>query len=207
MKTIAYIDGQNFLYKISERLIDLGLIVDKSSLSAIDIPYLLQQIIPDENLEIRYYGVTRIKRQEDYGPDILQKSIDFANNLRKLRNCLKETGVEYRAVGILRVRNRDICKQCGYFDYKYQEKGVDVGLAVDLVKDALTKEVDHVILVSSDTDLIPALKIVRDQNIEMTYLAFGNQVIQSISRLANTTHTFRNREIAKAFERVNSIDN
>ena len=156
MKTIVYIDGQNFLYKI-----DLGLIVEKSSLVALDIPYLIHQILPEENPEIRYYGVTKIKRQEDYGPEILQKSIDFANNLRKLRNCLKNTGVEYRAVGILRVRNRDICRQCGYLDYKYQEKGVDVGLAVDLVKDTLTEKVNHVILLSSDTDLIPALKVVR----------------------------------------------
>lgn len=42
------------------------------------------------------------------------------------------------------------------------EKGVDVALAVDLVRLAITKAYDAAILVSRDTDLMPALETVRD---------------------------------------------
>ncbi|MCL2173971.1 acetylxylan esterase [Candidatus Saccharibacteria bacterium] len=37
MKTIIYIDGQNFLYKAAEVLIAKGLISDKQELYALDI--------------------------------------------------------------------------------------------------------------------------------------------------------------------------
>lgn len=42
------------------------------------------------------------------------------------------------------------------------EKGVDVSLAVDLVRLAIIKAYDVAILVSRDTDLMPALETVRD---------------------------------------------
>ena len=42
------------------------------------------------------------------------------------------------------------------------EKGVDVALAVDLVRLAITRAYDVAILVSRDTDLMPALETVRD---------------------------------------------
>jgi uncharacterized LabA/DUF88 family protein len=51
-----------------------------------------------------------------------------------------------------------------YRDLKYRgdevmEKGIDVWLAIDLVKLAMDKEVDRAIVVSSDTDLLPAIEL------------------------------------------------
>ena len=43
-----------------------------------------------------------------------------------------------------------------------QEKGIDVALAVDLVRLAVTEQYDAAIVVSSDTDLLPALEAVVD---------------------------------------------
>ncbi len=121
-------------------------------LATSNIPYLLNQIFPNEQLEIRYYGVAKIRRRDNYGAEIQEKSIQFADNLRRMRSCLSKTGVKFRATGVLKVRDRDECKKCGATDYKFQEKGVDVGLAVDIVADSLRNNVDHIILVSSDTD-------------------------------------------------------
>ena len=203
MNTIVYIDGQNFLYKVAERLISNQLIDDKQSVTAIDIPYLIKQVLPDEKPEIRYYGVTKIRQQNNFGPDIHEKSIRFADNLRKIRSCLDKTGVEYYPVGVLKVRDRDECKNCGVKDYKFQEKGVDVGLAVDIVRDVLENNVENIILVSSDTDLMPAIKIAREKHIKITYLAFDNQITQSISRQSDNTQTFRDFEVIEAFKRLN----
>ncbi len=107
IKTIAYIDGQNFLYKIAERVVNSGLVASKQEVSAVDIPYLLNQIFPNEQLEIRYYGVAKIRRRDNYGAEVQEKSIQFADNLRRMRSCLSKTGVEFRATGVLKVRDRD----------------------------------------------------------------------------------------------------
>lgn len=42
------------------------------------------------------------------------------------------------------------------------EKGLDVAIAVDLVRLAMTKSYDAAVLVSSDTDLLPAIEMVYD---------------------------------------------
>jgi hypothetical protein len=43
-----------------------------------------------------------------------------------------------------------------------QEKGVDVALAIDMVRLALRREYDAAILFSTDTDLVPALEAIRE---------------------------------------------
>lgn len=43
-----------------------------------------------------------------------------------------------------------------------REKGVDVALAIDMVRHAITGQFDAAILVSRDTDLVPALEAIRE---------------------------------------------
>lgn len=202
IKTIAYVDGQNFLYKIAERVVASGLATSKQEVSAVDIPYLLNQIFPNEELEIRYYSVAKIRQQRNYGEEIQEKSIQFADNLRRMRNCLAKTGVEFRATGVLKVRDRDECKKCGATDYKFQEKGVDVGLAVDIVADSLRNQVDHIILVSSDTDLAPAIKVAKEAGRKITYVGFDNQITRLLSSLADSTQVIRDSEVIEAYRRI-----
>ncbi len=47
------------------------------------------------------------------------------------------------------------------YDNRIREKGVDVQIAIDLVIGAAENHFDTAIIVSSDTDLIPAIKIER----------------------------------------------
>lgn len=150
-------------------------------------------------MEIRYYSVTKIRQQTNYGDEIHQKSIRFADNLRRLRNCLTKTGVIFKPAGTLKVRPSDACKQCGATDYKFQEKGVDVGLAVDIAADSLSNQVNHIIIISSDTDLIPALKIAKTAHRLITYVDFEGQSTHAISRLADATKTIQNADITEAY--------
>ena len=86
MRNIVYIDGQNFLYKAADILIEKGIIEDKQELTSIDIRSLFEGIFPGEGLQIRFYGVTKIKRRYDLGEEVLNKSIRFSDNLRSIRN-------------------------------------------------------------------------------------------------------------------------
>lgn len=183
-------------------MIATGLATNKQEVNAVDIPYLLNQIFPDEQLEIRYYSVAKIRQQKSYGEEIQEKSIQFADNLRRVRSCLSKTGVEFRATGVLKVRDRDECKKCGATDYKFQEKGVDVGLAVDIVADSLKNQVDHIILVSSDTDLVPAIKVAKEAGKKITYVGFDNQITKLLSSLADFTQVIRNDEVIEAYRRM-----
>lgn len=202
MKNIVYIDGQNFLYKAAEFLIEAGVISDKQELVAIDIDYILHTILPDEKFEARYYGVKKINRRKEYSEEILQKSITFSENLRRTRNFLSKQGIEYVPVGSLKVRLRDECKNCGFVDYKFQEKGVDVGLAVDLVKDSFNPNINKQIIISSDIDLIPALVEIKKHKKETIYIAFAGKKIYSIARETGSYKTISKDLVIEAYTRA-----
>jgi uncharacterized protein (TIGR00288 family) len=202
MKTIVYIDGQNFLYKVAEKLTVAKYVKDKQDVSAIDIPYLLKQVFPNEKMSIRFYGVAKIKQQRNFGKAIYNKSVKFADNLRKMRNCLAKTGVEYRATGLLKVRDSDKCKKCGATDYKFMEKGVDVGLAVDMVRDVMSGSVDHIILLSSDMDIMPAILIAQELGKKITYVGFDNRLTGALHDRADSTQVLRDKEVVDAWQRA-----
>ncbi|MCL2038768.1 NYN domain-containing protein [Candidatus Saccharibacteria bacterium] len=201
MKTIVYIDGQNFLYKAAEVLLKFGLIADKQDLTAIDMPPLMKKILGDDDIEIRFYGVGKIKRRGDLGQDILTKSIRFADNARRVRNSLIKQGVQFVEAGKLKVRDSDVCKVCGSKDYRFQEKGVDVGMAVDMVADAILKDVDRVVLVSSDTDLIPAVKRVQQAGVEIIYVGFSERLTPRLVALVKKTITITDEQIVEVFSK------
>ena len=204
MRNIVYIDGQNFLYKAAEILIEKDIIRDKQELTSIDIRFLFENIFQGEDLQIRFYGVKKIKRRYDLGEDVLNKSIRFSDNLRRVRNSLNSQGIDYIEVGKLKIRDSDVCKNCGSKDYRFQEKGVDVGLAVDIVKDTLKDEVDKIILASSDTDLIPAILLAENEGKKVVYVGFDDRLTQALSVKSNSTQVIRDAEVIQAYNRKNN---
>jgi len=80
---------------------------------------------------------------------------------------------------------------------------VDVGLAVDMIEDSYENDVVRLVLVSSDTDLIPAIKSVRKRDKEIIYLGFSDKLTNGIVAEASRTETIRNQEIIDAFDRMN----
>lgn len=204
MRTIVYIDGQNFLYKAADILAKHGLLIDKQDLTAIDIRPLLDKLFPGEQLEIRFFGVAKIKRRYDLGQEILDKSIRFSDNLRRVRNSLAKQNITYIEAGKLKIRDSDVCKSCGSKDYRYQEKGVDVGVAVSIVEDALKDQVDRIILVSSDTDLIPAVLCAKRASKEVVYVGFSERLTRALVDECNSTEAIRDSEIIEAYKSANN---
>lgn len=56
---------------------------------------------------------------------------------------------------------------------RYREKGIDVKLATDLIVGAVDDQYDTALVVSSDTDLIPAIDWVRSRGKKVEYVGFS----------------------------------
>lgn len=202
MKTVVYIDGQNFLYKAAEVLIVSGKIREKHELVKIDITGIVKGIVTDENVMIRFYSA-KVKLRKDKGDEIHQKSRQFSDTSRRLRNTLNNQSIEYIENGKLKLRDSDVCKNCGAKDLRFQEKGVDVGIAVDMIEDSYDDDVQKLVLISSDTDLIPAIKSVKRRNKQVIYIGFSDKLTNGIVAEASSTQTIRNQEIIDAFDSLN----
>ncbi|MFH0796288.1 MAG: NYN domain-containing protein [Candidatus Omnitrophota bacterium] len=75
--------------------------------------------------------------------------------------CLKSTGIK-TVVG--RFKRKDIyCPRCDSMILKHEEKETDVAIAVKLLEVCFTNAADHVVILSGDTDLSPAIRICRER--------------------------------------------
>jgi len=132
-----------------------------------------------EIMDKRYYvGVVRAKENDEKG----QK---MRRNQRKLFNNLSS-------------------KKCGFIiergylmenDGVFHEKGVDVKIAVDILVGAYENLYDVAILVSSDTDLIPAIEKARTLGKEVEYIGFSNKPSFGLIKNANETRLLMKNEV------------
>lgn len=201
MKTIVYIDGQNFLYKAADVLIEAGKIKEKQDLHTISIRTLVEKLLEIEKVEIRFYG-TKLKKYTNT-QEIEAKSIQMINTQRQLRNTLEKEKIIFINSGKLKLRDGDKCKKCGSQEPHFQEKGVDVRIAIDLVVDSEMEDVESLFLISSDTDLVPAVKTVRARGKKMIYVGFSDKLTNGLVSTASETQIIRDNEILDAFEALN----
>jgi uncharacterized LabA/DUF88 family protein len=200
MRTIVYMDGQNFLYKAADVLIEAGKIAEKQDLHTMAFRTLLEGLLGEEGVEIRFYG-TKLKRYKQ-PPDIAAKSVKMVDTQRRLRNCLNSQRVTFIESGKLKLRDGDICKTCKTQDPHFQEKGVDVRIGVDMSNDAHLDEELRFVLVSSDTDLIPAIQTALDKGKEVVYVGFSDKLTKAIVSMATETQIIRDSEIISAYDEL-----
>lgn len=188
-KAVVFIDGNNFYHNIN-----LTSRINKMGIKAGHIDYLkLSEAI------CSHFGVVRKKTKyynsvpnvED-GKEMYWKHMDFLNGLRELprfevitrklqRSSTRDVLKEKDAI----VSNLSLCGKCeplvktNCYDcvgnVKKREKGIDVKIAVDMVEYAIKNKCDCIILISGDSDFIPALKIVEDngKDAHSAFLKFG----------------------------------
>jgi uncharacterized LabA/DUF88 family protein len=75
-------------------------------------------------------------------------------------NALKSTGVNI-VLGEFKKRDRH-CKKCNHKSKSFEEKQTDVNIAIDLLKFAIRDDYDKAVILSADSDLIPAVKAVKE---------------------------------------------
>ena len=117
----------------------------------------------------RFYIATVRDRQDEYeNKKIMSKQTTLFTNLINAGNwIIKSSKLKTRIDSIridTRVKNYQEILKLGIKEITYErsrEKGIDVKIALDLIIGALDNKYDTAILVSSDTDLVPALDLIR----------------------------------------------
>lgn len=149
---MTQIDGSNFYHRIKE--IPLGL----PNLVEFDFAAFAKWLNRDRKIASRRYYVGRVRAKPSN-----KKSMQLmSDQLRLFANLRKQRWIIHR--GFLMET-----------DGVFHEKGVDVKIATDLIVGAYEDTYDTAILVSSDTDLIPAIAKVRQLGKAIEYIGFGHK--------------------------------
>ncbi len=75
------------------------------------------------------------------------------------------------------------------------QKGVDMRLGLDLVEMALKRLVDQIVLISGDSDFIPAIKMARREGVDVILDPMGNHVPDDLMEHIDGIRTFYNSNL------------
>lgn len=202
MRRIVLIDGENFLYGLRTLSGSSDKFAPRDSFSQFPFRALIEEVVGDSKDEpMLYYGARLRKYDKDL--ILLEKTTKAIKFQLKLVNSLRKQKIEFIKAGYLRARESDACRGCGKQDWKLLEKGVDVGLAVRMVAEA-AKGV-QIVLVSSDTDLLPAVQAARNKGANIMFIGFEYQVIHALIRESNLTRTITAPMVRKYLKKRRGI--
>lgn len=176
-KVAVLIDGSNLYHKL--RAPEIGL----RNLIRFDYRGLAEWLAKGRKIvRLAYYvGAIRTSMKNIKGQNLRKQQ-------QKLFSHLQSPSQRFQ------INHGDMMKTDG----GYIEKGVDVKIAVDLVVGAYENLYDTAILVSSDTDLVPAIKKVRRLNKMVEYVGFSFQPSLGMQKVA--TPRLLMKEDVKQFE-------
>ena len=160
-RCLILIDGSNFYFKLKDLQLQNLLEFDFSGFT---------KFLVSKNKLIKatyYVGAMRT--------DGTERAQRLFNDQRKLLSHLTKQGLKYSLGYLLKSKN------------KFHEKGVDVNIAVDILVAVYENQCDHLILVSSDTDLLPAIKKAKEKGKTIEYIGFSHQ--PSLAMVANCTES------------------
>ena len=148
-KVVVYIDGSNTYNKLKK----LGLPEEDKRFN---FSAFVSHIVGEQQLvSKRYYvGIVRNHDGSERSEKLVRKQQQFLETLRSTSFEIKKGKIMYDGGRI-------------------REKGVDVKLAIDLVIGAADNLYDTAVVVSSDTDLIPAIKYARYKKKNVEYVGFA----------------------------------
>lgn len=187
-KTILFIDGENFIFKIEEALRNKGVQKDQIDIAQLNYNQIFQRALSGIKIAKKIFYVAKLHSH----PETKEKSDDLIKTQRKLKNQLVRQRFDFVIAGNVRsqtIGNRVI----------FREKGVDVKIAVDLVSLACDKVIDTAVICSSDSDLQPAIKELRKRHIHIIYMGFEIDPNKGLAYTANQTILIRNKEITEAY--------
>ena len=158
-RCLILIDGSNFFFKLKSLQLHNLLSFNFTAFSTL--------LCRDGSLVGATYFVGKVKT------DGTEKTKKLQANQQKLFTHLIQHNYHY-ALGYL-------MKSDGIF----HEKGVDVDIAVSILVAAYEDVADRIILVSSDTDLLPAIKKAQEWGKSVEYIGFSHQ--PSLALIARCT--------------------
>ncbi|MBI2463819.1 NYN domain-containing protein [Candidatus Peregrinibacteria bacterium] len=176
MKIAVFIDGSNLYSKFKELKI-------KNTSRFNFLKFILKLTKGISPSYIGYY-VGQIRREKNN-----DKSEALYKNQQKFFTHLKST---LPNIQIVRGHIQN-------FNEIYKEKGVDVRLALDIYKLANEKIYQKALLVSSDTDLIPAIRLVKQMKKQIEYIGFSHHPSLAMVKECSSS-LLMNHDDMKVFE-------
>lgn len=178
-KVAVYIDGSNFYKHLKDEEINFpkGVKFDFSRF----VDFLVDE---RECISKRYYiGIAR-------NIDNTQKSKEIVSGQQKFLSRIENEGFTIKKGRLM------------YDEGRIREKGTDVRIAIDLVVGAVDELYDTAILVSSDTDLIPAVKYIKYKNKKLEYVGFAHDPSLGMQKYADLSRLLLLSDIEKFKEKT-----
>ena len=143
----------------------------------IDIVKLKELIAKENNLEIieiRWYASMPNRKDNEL---IYKRQRAFLGNLQKQGIKIITRKLQSLSTKELKKKRQDymeswdLCNVCkpiveesflDIADHHTKEKGIDVWIAIDMVKEAITENIDCVVLISGDADFVPAFNLIKE---------------------------------------------
>jgi len=173
-KVVVYIDGNNFYKYLKDKEINFPRGVK------FDFNKFINFLVKDrECISKRYYvGIARNLDNTEKSKQIVEGQQKFLSEIEKEGFAIKRGRLMYDKGRI-------------------REKGTDVKIAVDLVIGAVDNLYDSAVLVSSDTDLIPAIKYVKYRKKKLEYVGFAHAPSLGIQKYADLSRLLLPEDIEK----------
>jgi uncharacterized LabA/DUF88 family protein len=193
---ILFIDWENFKNKLKSVLKKEG-ITNKINWCEYNFRGLFDQVLQRIETDRRIFYAARLK----FCPHTAEKSKELIEKQRLLKTYLETQGFEFIYGG--RVRENFELNERREKILTFREKGVDVQIAVDMVKMAFENKLELAILASSDSDLQPVIRGLKEaeelkkKNIEIIYLGFEIGHNKGLSYTTDRTILIRNSEVLK----------
>lgn len=183
MKRLILIDGENLIHGLRKLGGENDSKLPREKLLGFSFRKIINEVLEDEEkAQIFFYGARLKQFHQD--KKLLRKTQEIIKWQSYLVNDLQKQGIQFVKVGNLRARETSPCPKCKHNEWHLIEKGVDVGLAVAMVTGA-SKDTE-IVLVSSDTDLIPAVKEAKKKS-KIIYIGYENSLVVSMIRNTHLT--------------------
>lgn len=194
-----YIDSENLVYQLVDVLVREKLIQERAELVKFDIVSLFMKAAKDDvqPIKILYYG-TKLHLVKDMGEEALEASQKMITQKQAWDAWLAKQKIEFITAGNLKARQ----KKDGVV---FQEKGVDVRIAVDMVKAAYENQKLHFIVATSDSDIIPALRLIAEKGHPITYVGFKEHLNKAIVAHVDNVVGFTRQEIIENYKKANAV--
>lgn len=144
MRVIAFIDGFNLYHAIQD--------LHQPHLKWLDLRRLCKEFAPDPQYQLRhvyYFSAFATWKKGPY------------KRHREYLKALRSSGV---TPVMARFKEKDrSCFKCNHSWKDHEEKETDVAIAVYLVTGAFRNLYDRALLLSNDSDLVPAIRMVRQE--------------------------------------------
>ncbi len=177
-KTIVYVDGLNLYYFLKK-------VKNQKGIKWLDISLLLKKIFKDlDIIEIKFFAA-RVSGKKDQGKAIRQsiyfRALNIIPNLTIIEGTFLEKEIKIQITSDVKMTGKT-----------FEEKGTDVNLAVHLVNDAHNKKFDTAIVLSNDSDLQEAVRIVSGElGLRVGVLAPAENISKVLSKYATFKQELR----------------